>query len=86
MGMNIMQLMQMMNNPQVKALMNSKNPQQMAINMIKNSPNANSEIGKNILSMLEKGDMKGIEQYGKNIVQSQGMDPNQVMSMLSNMR
>lgn len=65
--------------------MNSNNPQQMALNMIKNSPNANTEIGKNIINMIEHGDMKGIEQYSRNLIQSQGENPDNIINMIKNM-
>lgn len=83
--MNMNNLFQMLNNPQIKMLLNSKNPQQMAINMIKNSPNANTEIGKNIVNMLEQGDMNAIETYGRNLIQSQGGNPDDLINMFKNM-
>lgn len=83
--MNLQQLIQVMNNPQIKTLMNSSNPQQVALGMIKNSPNANTEIGRNIIRMIERGDMNEIEQYGKNLMKSQGINPNDIFNMINNM-
>lgn len=72
------QIMQMMNNPQLRSIMNCSNPQQAMIQMIKQSPNANTDMGKNVISMLERGDYKSLEEYGKNLAQSQGITPDQI--------
>lgn len=75
--MNMKQIMDAINSPQAKMIMNSKNPQQMALDMLRNSPNANTEMGRNIIGMLERGDMKAVQQYGENMLRGQGINPDQ---------
>lgn len=76
--MNMKQIMDAINSPQAKMIMNSSNPRMAALNMLKNSPNSNTEMGRNIIAMLERGDMKSIQQYGENMLRGQGIDPNQI--------
>lgn len=53
----------------------ARNPQGLA-QMLKNEKEiANSEMGKNFIGMLEKGDMNGIAGLGQNISQTMGFTP-----------
>lgn len=84
--MSIREIFMFMQNPQVKKIMNSSNPKQELINFINNNPNCqNTPIGKNILSILQRGNIKEIEEYSKNLAQSQGINTNELKSSLNNL-
>nr|DAQ56220.1 MAG TPA: hypothetical protein [Caudoviricetes sp.] len=63
MNMNPMQLMKAM-----------KNPQQFIQSMMGNSNVMSNPMAKNIMNMAQKGDLKGIEQFGRNIAKERGVD------------
>lgn len=50
------------------------NPQQMVMNMMNNPQMANNPIAKNMFNMAKNGDLKGIEQMGRNIAKERGID------------
>jgi hypothetical protein len=48
---------------------------QMLLNRLINSPNiANNPMAKNVIDMAQKGDMSGIENFGRNIARERGVD------------
>lgn len=50
------------------------NPQQMIQQMMGNSQIMQNPMAKNVLDMAQKGDMQGIEQFGRNIAKERGVD------------
>ena len=59
-----------MDNP-LQMLKAIKNPKQFAMNMIKKS---NNPIFNNLTDMAEKGDMKGLQNFARNIFKEHGED------------
>lgn len=83
--MNVREIFAFMQNPQVKKIMNSSNPRQELINFINNNPNCKaSPMGKNVLSMLQRGNINEIEEYSDNLAQSQGINTNELKNSLNN--
>lgn len=56
-------------------MMQARNPQGLAQMLKANEKIMNSEMGKNFVGMLEKGDMNGISELGQNVSQSIGFTP-----------
>lgn len=54
-------------------IMNSKNPQQMVMNMMKGQANNNPMLS-NLLKLAESGNTQQIEQIARNILKEQGKD------------
>lgn len=63
-----------MPNP-IQMMMQAKNPQGLAQMLKGNKDIMNSDMGKNFVGMLEKGDMSGIAGLGQNISQTMGFTP-----------
>lgn len=64
----------MMNPIEIFKMMKS-NPQQIAMNMIKANPQiSNNPMAQNLIGMAQKGDYKGIEEFGRNIAKERGVD------------
>ena len=55
----------------LKNMMGKMNPKQVAMNMMKNNCNP---VMKNIITMAENGDTKGLEQFAKNMMKERGQD------------
>lgn len=70
---NIMQIMQLV----------KSSPQQIAQTLLNNSQIMQNPMAKNFVNMLQKNDMKGIEEMAKNICQSNGITPE---NMLNNIK
>ena len=51
-----------------------KNPKEAAMKMMRENPNINNPIMKNLMNMAEKGDGKGIEKFARNLFKEQGKD------------
>lgn len=51
-----------------------KNPKEAAMKMMRENPNINNPIMKNLMDMAEKGDGKGIEKFARNLFKEQGKD------------
>lgn len=67
-----------MNNPMQNVFQMMKqagNPQGLAQMLKENQEVMNSEMGKNFVGMLEKGDMNGIAGLGQNLSQTIGLTP-----------
>lgn len=73
MNMNPMQLMKAM-----------QNPQQFIQSMMGNSQVMSNPMAKNIMNMAQKGDLKGIEQFGRNIAKEKGIDFDQAFDQFRN--
>lgn len=71
MNINLMQLMQMM-----------KNPQHFAQQMINNSQVMQNPMAKNAIELLQKGDMQEIETMARNLCKEKGIDPEQAINQL----
>lgn len=63
MNINPMQLIQAM-----------KNPQAFMQQMMNNSQIMQNPMARNIIDMVQKGDVTGIEQMGRNIAKEKGID------------
>jgi len=61
---NLMQLVQMM-----------RNPQQFAQQMMNNSQFMQNPMARNALQMLQSGDANGIEQMARNMCKERGINP-----------
>lgn len=72
MNMNPMQMLQMIR---------GGNPQQIAMNLLRQNA-GNNPMLKNVLDMAEKGDYKGIEEFGRNICNEKGLNANEVISQI----
>ena len=55
----------------IKGMMGNMNPKNMAMNMLKNNTNP---IFANLIDMANKGDTKGVENFARNYMKSQGKD------------
>lgn len=53
---------------------NGGNTQQMIQQMVGNSQIMSNPMAKNVLDMAQKGDISGIEQFGRNIAKERGID------------
>lgn len=53
---------------------NGGNTQQMIQQMVGNSQIMSNPMAKNVLDMAQKGDISGIEQFGRNIAKERGVD------------
>lgn len=55
----------------IKGMMGNMNPKNMAMNMLKGNTNP---IFSNLIDMANKGDTKGVENFARNYMKSQGKD------------
>lgn len=53
----------------LKGMMGNMNPKNIAMNMLKNNANP---IFNNLIDMANKGDTKGVENFARNYMKSQG--------------
>ena len=62
-----------MNNPMqfINMLKGIKNPKETVLNMVKSNTNP---MVKNLVEMAEKNDVKGLENFTRNIMKEQGRD------------
>lgn len=51
--------------------MNNKNPQQIVMEMLKKNSNP---VVSNLVSMVQKGDSKGVENFARNLFKEKGRD------------
>ena len=74
-----------MNPMQLMGLLKGKNPQEMAMSMIKNS-NINDPMINQLLQLAQSGDIKSMNKIAENFFKGQGLDFNNefnnFMSML----
>lgn len=71
--MNPMQLVQM--------IKSGGNPQQMIMSMMRQNA-GNNPVLNNALNMVEKGDMKGIEQLARNLCNEKGINPDDAFNQI----
>lgn len=71
---NVMQLMQMM-----------RNPQQFAQQMMKNSQFMQNPMARNALQMYQNGDTKGMEQMARNMCRERGINPEDLIKQFNQM-
>ena len=73
-----------MNNPMqfMSMLKSIKNPKEAVINMIKSN---NNPMLKSLVEMAEKGDMKDVENFARNIYKEQGKDFDQEFNNFKSM-
>lgn len=67
----------------LQLLMNSKNPQQLAINMLQQSM-PNNPMTNNLMQMIQSGDKGAIEMFARNLCKEKGIDPEQAINDLKN--
>ena len=73
--MNIMNVFQMMN---------SGNPKQIVMRMMNDPQIANNPMAKNMIEMAKSGNLKGIEEMGRNIAKERGVDFDKAFSDFKN--
>ena len=66
----------------IKGMMGINNPKDMAMNMLKNNTNP---IFNNLIDMANKGDTKGVEDFARNYMKSQGKDFDQEFNNFKSM-
>ena len=66
----------------IKGMMGNMNPKNMAMTMLKNNTNP---IFSNLLDMANKGDTKGVENFARNYMKSQGKDFDQEFNNFKSM-
>ena len=73
-----------MNNPMqiMQLLRGIKNPKETVFRLLKGN---NNPIMKNIVEMAEKGDTKGVENFARNYMKSQGKDFDQEFNNFKSM-
>ena len=73
-----------MNNPiQIMQLLKGiKNPKEAVFQLLKGN---NNPIMKNLVEMVEKGDTKGVENFARNYMKSQGKDFDQEFNNFKSM-
>ena len=74
--------MNMMNPMQM--LKGIANPQQFIQKMMGNSQIMSNPMAKNALDMAKKGNMQGVEQMARNICETRGINPDDVMTQVRN--
>ena len=66
----------------IKGMMGNMNPKNMAMNMLKGNTNP---IFANLIDMANKGDTKGVENFARNYMKSQGKDFDQEFNNFKDM-
>ena len=66
----------------IKGMMGNMNPKNMAMTMLKNNTNP---IFNNLIDMANKGDTKGVEDFARNYMKSQGKDFDQEFNNFKSM-
>lgn len=64
----------MMNPMQIMQMMRGGSPQQFIQQMMGNNQIMSNPMAKNVLNMAQNGNMKGIEQLGRNVAKEKGID------------
>lgn len=64
----------MMNPMQLMQMFKGGNPQQFIQQIMGNNRIMQNPMAKNVLNMAQNGDMKGIEQLGRNVAKEKGID------------
>lgn len=67
--------------PQILQMMQSKNPQQAALNMLKGM---NNPIANNVIQLVNNGEYGALEQIGRNMCANKGINPDEMFKQISN--
>lgn len=59
-----------------------KNPQQFLQGMMNNSQVMGNPMAKNAIEMMQKGDVKGVEQMARNLCKEKGVNPDEIMQQI----
>ena len=59
-----------------------KNPQQFLQGMMNNSQVMGNPMAKNAIEMMQKGDVKGVEQMARNLCKEKGVNPDEIMKQM----
>ena len=65
-------------------MINSGNPKQIVMKMMNNPQIANNPMAKNMFEMAKNGNLKGIEEMGRNIAKERGVDFDKAFSDFKN--
>lgn len=77
----------MMNNPMMKMLLNSNNPEQALEQLLSQNPNIkNNPLMQNALKMFHNGDTKGIETMARNLMSENGQNADEIINKLKGMK
>lgn len=71
-------------NPQMISLLKSGNPQQIAMNMLKQNMGSNP-ILQNVMNMTNSNDTKGIENIARNLAKSRGVNIDELYNQFTSM-
>ena len=64
-------------------MINSGNPKQIVMRMMNDPQIANNPMAKNMFEMAKNGNLKGIEEMGRNIAKERGVDFDKAFSDFS---
>lgn len=53
------------------------NPMQVIVNRLQQQMGANNPVANNIIGMAQKNDVKGLEQFARNVAKEKGVDVDQ---------
>lgn len=77
----------LMNNPIISAALRSKNPQAFIVNMMKANPMLeNNPMMKSLLDNMQNGNNANIEMMARNLCKEQGVDIDNLLNQLQNIR
>ncbi len=65
-------------------MINSGNPKQIVMRMMNDPQIANNPMAKNMFEMAKNGNLKGIEEMGRNIAKERGVDFDKAFSDFKN--
>ena len=65
-------------------MINSGNPKQIVMRMMNDPQIANNPMAKNMFEMAKNGNLKGIEEMGRNIAKERGVDFDKAFSDIKN--
>lgn len=60
-------------------------PQMLVENAMRNSQVMQNPMGRNVISMIQRGDSKGLEALGRNICKERGIDPDDALRQVQSM-
>lgn len=69
-----------MNN--IGMLMGARNPQEFLQKAMQNNQLMQNPIMQNTMSMMQKGDTKGLEETARNLLKEQGLDADEVLKQV----
>lgn len=75
--------MNLFNPLQIMNMIKNGNPQQIAMNLLKN--NSNMPFANNMMQMIQRGDQKGLEQMARNLAKEKNVDIDKMINQFNNM-